>query len=199
MKPPTPCVGGSKRASILRSTRRPTIVSRRARRSPCAPSRPRLQGRRRRRRPRSPGAGSPARAAPALVQAAIAAPDEAARSAQEIAAAARDLDELRDALTRFEGCGLKATATQLVFADGSPHARIMLVGEAPGADEDRMGRPFVGRAGTVARQDARRDRPRSDQGLHRQCRSLASARQPDADCPRKRRSAFRSCVARSRW
>ncbi|HEY1943340.1 MAG TPA: uracil-DNA glycosylase [Roseiarcus sp.] len=93
--------------------------------------------------------GSPARAASASAQAPIAAPDEAARSAQEIAAAARDLDELRDALMRFEGCGLKATATQLVFADGSPHARIMLVGEAPGADEDRMGRPFVGRAGQL--------------------------------------------------
>ena len=79
----------------------------------------------------------------------IAAPDEAARSAQQAAAAARTLDELRAALGRFEGCGLKATATQLVFADGAPGARIMLVGEAPGADEDRLGRPFVGRAGQL--------------------------------------------------
>jgi uracil-DNA glycosylase family 4 len=79
----------------------------------------------------------------------IAAPDEAALSAQQAAAAARNLDELRAALQRFEGCALKATATQLVFADGAPDAWIMLVGEAPGADEDRIGRPFVGRAGQL--------------------------------------------------
>jgi DNA polymerase len=86
---------------------------------------------------------------PKLAPAYAAAPDEAARSAHEAAAAARDLDELRAALERFQGCGLKATATQLVFADGAPEARIMLVGEAPGADEDRIGRPFVGRAGQL--------------------------------------------------
>jgi uracil-DNA glycosylase len=81
--------------------------------------------------------------------AAVAAPDEAARSAAEAARAARTLDELRAALEAFQGCGLKATATRLVFADGAPDARIMLVGEAPGADEDRIGRPFVGRAGQL--------------------------------------------------
>ena len=79
----------------------------------------------------------------------IAPPDEAARSAREAAAGARSLDELRAALERFEGCGLKATASRLVFADGAPDARIMLVGEAPGGDEDRIGRPFVGRAGQL--------------------------------------------------
>jgi uracil-DNA glycosylase len=79
----------------------------------------------------------------------IAAPDEAARSAHEAAAAAADLDALRAALDAFQGCGLKATATQLVFADGASDARIMLVGEAPGGDEDRIGRPFVGRAGQL--------------------------------------------------
>ncbi|MFZ1964019.1 MAG: uracil-DNA glycosylase, partial [Roseiarcus sp.] len=86
---------------------------------------------------------APADPAPALT----APPDEAQRSAREAAAAARSLEELRAALERFQGCGLKATATQLVFADGAPEARIMLVGEAPGGDEDRIGRPFVGRAG----------------------------------------------------
>ena len=91
----------------------------------------------------------PRPAEPARVTPPIAAPDEAARSAQQAAAAARTLDELRAALGRFEGCGLKATATQLVFADGAPGAPIMLVGEAPGADEDRLGRPFVGRAGQL--------------------------------------------------
>jgi len=80
---------------------------------------------------------------------AVAAPDEAARSARDIAAAAATLDELRAELERFTGCGLKATATQLVFADGAPGAPIMFVGEAPGGDEDRIGRPFVGRAGQL--------------------------------------------------
>ena len=86
----------------------------------------------------------PARAVPST---ALAPPDAAA--AAELAAGARTLDELRAALDAFAGCALKATATQLVFADGNPEARIMLVGEAPGADEDRAGIPFVGRAGQL--------------------------------------------------
>jgi uracil-DNA glycosylase len=87
-------------------------------------------------------------AAPRIEHAA-AAPDDARRSATSIAASARSLDELRESLEKFDGCGLKATATQLVFSDGAPDARIMLVGEAPGGDEDRLGRPFVGRAGQL--------------------------------------------------
>jgi uracil-DNA glycosylase len=75
--------------------------------------------------------------------------DEATRSAREIAAAATTLDELRAALERFEGCALRATATRLVFADGNPQAEIMAIGEAPGADEDRQGVPFVGRSGQL--------------------------------------------------
>lgn len=75
--------------------------------------------------------------------------DDAARSAREIAAAARTLDELREALERFDGCSLKSTATRLVFADGAPGSPVMFVGEAPGGDEDRIGRPFVGRAGQL--------------------------------------------------
>lgn len=70
-------------------------------------------------------------------------------NAQELAASAKSLAELRERLLRFEGCGLKATATQLVFGDGNPNAEIMFVGEAPGADEDRQGVPFVGRAGRL--------------------------------------------------
>jgi DNA polymerase len=89
------------------------------------------------------------RAQEAAAPASVAAPDEAARSAREIAAGAQTLEALRAALERFDGCGLKATATQLVFADGAPGARVMLVGEAPGGDEDRIGRPFVGRAGQL--------------------------------------------------
>ena len=70
-------------------------------------------------------------------------------TALESAAAAKSLDDLRERLSRFEGCGLKATATQLVFGDGNPGADIMFMGEAPGADEDRQGVPFVGRAGQL--------------------------------------------------
>lgn len=75
--------------------------------------------------------------------------DPMEQSARERAAAADTLEDLRAALGAFEGCGLKRTATQLVFSDGNPDADIMLVGEAPGADEDRQGRPFVGRAGQL--------------------------------------------------
>ncbi len=70
-------------------------------------------------------------------------------SARELAAAAQSLNALRERLIGFEGCGLKATATQLVFGDGNPDAKIMFIGEAPGADEDRQGVPFVGRAGQL--------------------------------------------------
>ena len=65
------------------------------------------------------------------------------------AAAARSVEDLRQAVAAFEGCLLKRTATNLVFADGNPEARLMLVGEAPGADEDRLGRPFVGVSGQL--------------------------------------------------
>ena len=75
--------------------------------------------------------------------------EEAARTANALAASAATLDELRTILEGFDGCGLKRTASRLVFADGNPRAQIMLVGEAPGADEDRQGLPFVGRAGQL--------------------------------------------------
>ena len=72
---------------------------------------------------------------------------EAGHAARASAGAARSLDELKGAIAAFEGCSLKATATNLVFADGNPKARLMLVGEAPGEHEDRQGKPFVGPAG----------------------------------------------------
>ena len=59
------------------------------------------------------------------------------------------LDELRAAVAAFEECALKKTATNTVFADGNPASRIMFVGEAPGADEDRQGKPFVGVSGQL--------------------------------------------------
>jgi DNA polymerase len=67
--------------------------------------------------------------------------------ARNLAAAAQNLDELQAALRNYDGCGLKVRATQLVFADGNPQAQIMLIVEAPNADEDQVGKPFVGRAG----------------------------------------------------
>ncbi len=76
-------------------------------------------------------------------------PDAAIMAAREAAAAAASLDDLRAMLGRFEGCALRFTAKQLVFADGNPHARVMLVGEAPGRDEDLAGLPFVGRSGQL--------------------------------------------------
>jgi DNA polymerase len=73
----------------------------------------------------------------------------AGASAREIAAACHSLDELRGALEAFEGCALKATAKSLVFADGAEDAPVMLIGEAPGRDEDLQGLPFVGRSGQL--------------------------------------------------
>jgi DNA polymerase len=75
------------------------------------------------------------------------APDAAVMAAREAATTAANLDELRAILERFEGCALRATATQLVFARGTPGARVMFVGEAPGYEEDKSGKPFVGRSG----------------------------------------------------
>jgi DNA polymerase len=81
--------------------------------------------------------------------AAPAAPDIAVMAAREAARSAASLVELREILSKFEGCALRATAKQLVFADGNPQARVMFVGEAPGREEDLEGLPFVGRSGKL--------------------------------------------------
>lgn len=73
-------------------------------------------------------------------------PVAAARSA---AARAQTLDALRDAISGFDLCELKKGARNTVFADGNAKARVLILGEAPGAEEDREGRPFVGRAGQL--------------------------------------------------
>jgi uracil-DNA glycosylase len=78
-----------------------------------------------------------------------AAPEAAVMSARAAAKSAQSLDALRALLEAFEGCMLRATATQLVFADGNPKGRVMFVGEAPGRDEDIAGVPFVGRSGKL--------------------------------------------------
>lgn len=69
--------------------------------------------------------------------------------AKAAATAAGSLDQLRAAMDGFDHCELKRGARQLVFADGTPGARVMIIGEAPGRDEDREGKPFVGRAGQL--------------------------------------------------
>lgn len=71
------------------------------------------------------------------------------RTAMDLAAHASSIDDLRDALMGFEGCALKKTATNLVLSDGPADAKLMFVGEAPGADEDRQGVPFVGPSGKL--------------------------------------------------
>lgn len=80
----------------------------------------------------------------------VAVPAEAqAARARELARNAATLEELREILAAFDGCNLKSTAKNLVFADGNPGAPLMLVGEAPGRDEDLEGLPFVGRSGQL--------------------------------------------------
>lgn len=96
------------------------------------------------------------------------APDAAAMAAREAARSAKTLDELRALLDKFEGCALKATAKQLVFADGNPAAKVMFVGEAPGRDEDIEGLPFVGRSGKLL------DRMMAAVGLDRKTAYIAN-------------------------
>jgi DNA polymerase len=107
--------------------------------------------------PGTPASPSPARRAPAVIAEPAAprrlppatSPDAAVMAARSAAREAATLDELADRLARFDGCGLKATAKNLCFYRGAPKARLMLIGEAPGRDEDLEGRPFVGRAGQL--------------------------------------------------
>ncbi len=69
--------------------------------------------------------------------------------AKHLAESCQTLEDLAAAMRGFAGCALSVTATQLVFADGAADARLVIVGEAPGAEEDRAGRPFVGPAGQL--------------------------------------------------
>lgn len=73
--------------------------------------------------------------------------DEAVAEAKALAQAANSLEELQAAMHGFDGCALKTTAKNTVFSDGQASAKIMLIGEAPGQDEDRAGLPFVGASG----------------------------------------------------
>ncbi|MDQ2634573.1 MAG: uracil-DNA glycosylase [Pseudomonadota bacterium] len=99
----------------------------------------------------------------------VAVPDEGQIAlARQRAASAATLDELRRQMAEFEGCNLKFTAKNLVFADGNPGADLMLVGEAPGRDEDLEGLPFVGRSGQLL------DRILAAMGLDRQSAYIAN-------------------------
>lgn len=88
--------------------------------------------------------------APAQKSAAPIVPEPAdIEAAAATAAACKTMEELRAAYAGYDGCALKPRATQIVFSDGNPEADIMLIGEAPGQDEDMQGKPFVGRAGQL--------------------------------------------------
>lgn len=121
---------------------RPEASEPAARREAAGPSHP------------APARPAPARSAPPREPATPAAihtrpPDEAVMAAREAAREALSLEDLRAMLEAFEGCALKRTASRLVFADGTPGAKVMFVGEAPGRDEDQQGLPFVGRSGKL--------------------------------------------------
>ena len=77
------------------------------------------------------------------------APSQGVVDSRNAAAKAGNLTELRAAVAAFEGCALKQTATNMVFSDGNPEADLMIMGEAPGAEEDRQGVPFVGASGKL--------------------------------------------------
>lgn len=99
-----------------------------------------------------PRPAQPANPREPVIASRVASPAAAATpmsDSRSLAARAGNLEELKAAIAAFEGCSLKATATNLVFGDGNPSARIMFVGEAPGADEDRLGKPFVGVSGQL--------------------------------------------------
>ncbi len=95
--------------------------------------------------PQMPQQGSQARPP----QEEVRATDEMVHTAVESARKAKTVEELREAVLAFEGCQLKKTAMNTVFADGNSNADIMFIGEAPGADEDRQGVPFVGASGQL--------------------------------------------------
>ncbi|UWQ19149.1 uracil-DNA glycosylase family protein [Jannaschia sp. M317] len=104
--------------------------------------------------PRMPAPARPAAdPAPASAQAAPAGPigtdPDPVTEAERMAAGAATLPALRDALAAYPWCDLRLGARSLVFADGNPAARVMIIGEAPGREEDRQGKPFVGQAGQL--------------------------------------------------
>ncbi len=74
---------------------------------------------------------------------------QAVRNADDLCKSVDNIEELRKIVEAFDGCALKNTAAHTVMGDGNPSAKVMFIGEAPGADEDRIGRAFVGRSGQL--------------------------------------------------
>jgi DNA polymerase len=97
---------------------------------------------------RHPDSGDAQAPTPPRRAASLPLPPDASRAAA-LAAAAGTLDALRETIASFDGSALRDTATNLVFSDGVPGAPTMLIGEAPGAEEDRLGKPFVGASGQL--------------------------------------------------
>ncbi|KAB0679922.1 uracil-DNA glycosylase [Aureimonas leprariae] len=98
----------------------------------------------------APSAPPAADRPPAIERLQVAVPSEVAvADARELARRAESMDALREALAGFGGCNLRLTAKSLVFGDGNPRASVMLIGEAPGREEDISGVPFVGRSGQL--------------------------------------------------
>lgn len=117
-------------------------------RAPPAPSQTTVQGTNRPSLLPATRQSLPSQAAPLRVFP-ITKPDAASLSAREAARNAQSLDALKATLQAFDGCALKVTAKNLCFYRGSPKARVMIVGEAPGREEDLEGKPFVGRSGQL--------------------------------------------------
>lgn len=113
--------------------------------------------------PVAPPQRAPARLAPRAKTA-----ESSVETARSMAAAADSIAALRRAVEQFEGCALKATARNTVFSDGVDDAPVLLIGEAPGKDEDEKGKPFVGRSGQLL------DRMLAQIGLSRQHNVLIS-------------------------
>ena len=96
----------------------------------------------------APASRTPATVTPISAPATISA-DEAIAAARRIAASCPSAEDLAQAVAAFDGCPLKSGAKSTVFADGVYGARLLVIGEAPGKDEDQLGKPFVGRAGQL--------------------------------------------------
>lgn len=106
---------------------------------------------------------------PRIAAPATASQDQIITAATQAAAAANTLEDLREALARFDHCDFKRGARNLVFGDGNPKARVLILGEEPTVEEDRDGRPFVGRTGQML------DRMFAAIGLTRQSPDPATA------------------------
>ena len=117
------------------------IEAKRVGASPAQAARPSQQ-----KRPEQPAVSQPA---PSTLSKASVPDDAKIAMARQMASSAATLEELREQLAAFDGCNLKFTAKNLVFADGNPAAPIMFVGEAPGREEDLEGVPFIGRSGQL--------------------------------------------------